>query len=403
MIYKNFKGLSLSALGFGTMRLPVLKDGSIDQSTVEEMVDYAMANGVNYFDTAVPYHGRKAEISIGKALSRYPRESWYLADKYPGYHISSNYDPAAVFEEQLMKCGVDYFDFYLLHNINENSLAIYMDERWGMVDYFVEQQKKGRIKHLGFSCHARVEGLKTFLDYCGDKMEFCQIQLNYLDWTLQDARAKYELLTDRGIPVWVMEPVRGGKLSSLSPSFDEKFKAQRPGESISAWAFRFLQGLENVTMVLSGMSNMEQMRDNVKTFSEYKPLNGQELELIFAAAEHMKNSIPCTSCRYCCEGCPAGLDIPLLISLFNDYKVHPSVNLTMQHDALGPDGQFSACVGCGQCASVCPQGIDIPSIMEQAASAFSAMPDWESVCKARDEEAEKDEELIAFKKVIMEK
>lgn len=204
-------------LGFGTMRLPTLPDGTIDEAQVKEMTAYAMAHGVNYFDTAYPYHSGDSERVIGRVLKEYPRESWYLATKFPGHQIAETYDPKAIFEEQLEKCGVDYFDFYLLHNVYENSLSTYFDERWGILDYFREQKRLGRIKHLGFSCHGGVDTLRTFLDRCGQDMEFCQIQLNYLDWTLQNAREKYELLTQRGIPVWVMEPVRGGRLCQLSP------------------------------------------------------------------------------------------------------------------------------------------------------------------------------------------
>ena len=209
MLTNDFKEITLSRLGFGTMRLPVIGGNAaeIDEKQVDEMVDYAISHGINYFDTAYPYHGGMSEKVIGRSLSRYPRENYYLATKYPGHQLSSSYDPAAIFEEQLKKCGVDYFDFYLLHNVYENSIQVYTDERWGIVDYFVEQKRKGRIKHLGFSCHGRTDTLREFLDYCGDKMEFCQIQLNYLDWTLQDAKEKYELLTERGLGVWVMEPV----------------------------------------------------------------------------------------------------------------------------------------------------------------------------------------------------
>lgn len=217
MIYRSFQGKSLSLLGVGTMRLPTLADGTIDAEQVDRMTDYAMAHGVNYFDTAYPYHGGESERVIGASLSRYPRETYYLATKYPGHQILSNgYHPEEIFEEQLKKCGVEYFDFYLLHNVYEKSMETYLDPRWGIVDYFREQKRLGRIKHLGFSSHAGVEGLKTFLDYCGEDMEFCQIQLNYLDWTLQDGKEKYDLLTGRGIPVWVMEPVRGGRLANLT-------------------------------------------------------------------------------------------------------------------------------------------------------------------------------------------
>ena len=387
MIFAEFQDKKLSLLGFGTMRFPLLEDGSVDQKAVDEMVDYAIENGVNYFDTAVPYHNGTSEVVIGKSLRRYPRERWHLADKYPGHQISAHYDPAATFEEQLEKCGVDYFDFYLLHNVNENSVSTYMNKELGIVDYFVEQRRLGRIKHLGFSCHSRVEGLEEFLDYCGDEMEFCQIQLNYLDWSLQNAKAKYELLCDRGIPVWVMEPLRGGKLSNLPEAEEAQYRALRQEESISAWGFRFLQGLENVTVVLSGMSNMEQMKDNVKTFSEHKPLNADETVLVFNTAEKMKNALPCTACRYCCEGCPVGLDIPMLISLYMDAKFHPGVNVSMQYDALPEDKVFSACIGCGQCSSICPQSIDVPAAMAQAAELFATLPRWADICRQREEAA----------------
>ena len=199
MIYSEFQGKQLSQLGFGAMRLPCLADGSIDEEQVAQMTRMAMEAGVNYFDTAYPYHGGQSERVMGRVLSKYPRESYYLATKYPGHQIlSSGYNPAEIFEEQLKKCGVDYFDFYLLHNVNEKSVEVYTDPKWGIVDYFKEQKRLGRIHHLGFSSHAQVEGLEKFLDAYGQDMEFCQIQLNYMDWTLQKAREKYELLTEIG-------------------------------------------------------------------------------------------------------------------------------------------------------------------------------------------------------------
>lgn len=391
MIYSDFKELKLSLLGFGTMRLPLIPGGTsadIDQEQVDKMVDYAIENGVNYFDTAFPYHESMSEIAIGKSLSRYPRDKFYLATKFPGHQISESYNPAEVFEEQLKKCGVDYFDFYLLHNVNENCIGVYKDPKWGILDYFIEQKKLGRIKHLGFSCHGGLDCIDEFLDYAGDNMEFCQIQLNYMDWTLQNAKAKYELFTQRGIPVWVMEPVRGGKLAKLGED-EAKLKEMRPDERIPAWAFRWLQRLPNVKMVLSGMSNLEQMVDNVKTFDERKPLTDEESEVILAIAEKLKNSVPCTGCRYCVEGCPKELDIPLLISLYNDQRVYSSVTISQRLDALGEEKQPDQCIGCGQCAMVCPQGIDIPRHMRDMVKAFSTLPNWVEMCKAREEAAKK--------------
>ena len=391
MLTNEFKGLTLSRLGFGTMRLPVI-DGdaaAIDEKQVDEMVDYAISHGVNYFDTAYPYHGGMSEKVIGRSLSRYPRESYCLATKYPGHQISSSYDPAAIFEEQLKKCGVEHFDFYLLHNVYENSIQAYTDERWSIVDYFLEQKRLGRIRHLGFSCHGRVETLREFLDYCGGKMEFCQIQLNYLDWTLQDAKTKYDLLTERDIGVWVMEPVRGGCLAKLSESENARLHELRPDETSAAWAFRFLQGLPNVKMILSGMSNMAQMAENVETFRQEKPLTGAEQAALLEIAEGMKDSIPCTACRYCCDGCPQGLDIPMLIAAYNEIRFSPAINVAMRLEALPEDKRPSACIGCGKCARICPQNIDIPGAMKGLAEAAAKLPSWTEICRQREEAAKK--------------
>ena len=387
MYYNEFQGLKLSALGFGTMRLPLLPGGSprdIDQEKVEEMTAFALRSGINYFDTAWPYHDSLSEVSIGKALSAYPRDSYYLADKYPGHQTAASYNPGEVFEEQLKKCGVEYFDFYLLHNVNENSVGTYLNPRWGIHDYFKKQKELGRIRHLGFSCHGDVPCIREFLDQYGDIMEFCQIQLNYLDWTLQDAKAKYEYLTEIGLPVWVMESVRGGRLTHFDEATEAGMKAVHPDRSIASWGFRWLQGLPNVTMVLSGMSNLEQMQDNIATFSERNPLDEKETEIVFAAAETLKSSVPCTGCRYCCKGCPMGLEIPKLIALYNDNNVYSSINISMKLNALGDAGKAANCIGCGQCAAICPQGLDIPGLMKKMDEAFSKLPNWDEVCRQRD-------------------
>lgn len=385
MIYNNFQEKNLSLLGFGTMRLPMDADGKIDEAQVREMTRYAIEHGVNYFDTAYPYHGGESERVIGRVLKEYPRDSFYLATKYPGHQILSNgYDPAAIFEEQLKKCQVDYFDFYLLHNVYENSMKTYLDPRWGIVDYFKEQKRLGRIKHLGFSTHAQTEGLREFLDIYGDDMEFCQIQLNYLDWTLQDAKGKYDLLTERNIPVWVMEPVRGGRLANLTDSEETILKRLRPEESIAAWSFRFLQNLPNVKMVLSGMSDMAQMIDNVKTFTQVNPLSSEEMNTILDIAEGMKDSIPCTACRYCCDGCPMGLDIPMLLATYNEMRFSPNVNAAMRIEFLEEDKKPSACIGCGKCTQICPQKIDIPSAMKDLTEKLKGLPSWAEICRQRE-------------------
>ena len=389
MIYNEACGERLSRLGFGCMRLPLTADKAIDEQELQRMVDYAIAHGVNYFDTAWPYHGGHSELAVGKALARYPRETWFLADKYPGHQIASSYNPAEIFEEQLKKCGVEYFDFYLLHNVYENSYDVYTDPKWDILNYFLEQKRLGRIRHLGFSSHARPDTLEKFLDYAGGSMEFCQIQLNYLDWTLQDAKSKYDLLTKRGIPVWVMEPLRGGRLASLSEADESRLKALRPQESVASWSFRWLQSLPNVKMVLSGMSASAQMEDNVRTFTEVNPQTPEEAALLLDIAEGLKDALPCTRCRYCCEGCPMQLDIPMLIHAYNDLKFAGSMTVPMQMDALPEDKLPSACIGCGACAAICPQKIDIPAAMREFADKLASMPSWAEMCRQREEAARK--------------
>ncbi len=387
MIYTDFQGLKLSGLGFGVMRLPTFADGTIDQAQVEAMTEYAIGHGINYFDTAWPYHDGNSEISIGKALAKFPRESWYLATKYPGHQVTSHYDPRVEFEKQLEKCGVEYFDFYLLHNINELSIDTYLNPKWGIVEYFREQKRLGRIKHLGFSCHGRIETLTRFLDAVGEDMEFCQLQVNYLDWTLQKAKEKVELLNARNIPVWVMEPVRGGALCKFAPEVEGKLKALRPEESIPAWGFRFLQGIPGVTMILSGMSNMEQMVDNIKTFSDHKPLNAAEQAAILEVAEGLKDSVPCTACRYCVPECPLGLEIPNMIATYNDLKVDSRLNCTMWLEAVGPGKHPSDCLACGKCAKLCPQGIDIPGVLADLVEKLKKITPWTEICRQREEAA----------------
>lgn len=368
MIYKDFQDLKLSALGMGCMRLPVMAEDSekVDQQAVNEMVDYAIAHGINYYDTAWGYHEGQSESVMGKALGRYSREKYYLTTKFPGYDLSNMDKVKEIFAAQLKKCGVEYFDFYLFHNVCEMNIDYYLNPKYGIYDYLMEQKKQGRIRHLGFSAHGSYEVMKRFLEAYGKDMEFCQIQLNYLDWTFQGAKEKVELLKEYGIPVWVMEPLRGGKLSSLNQEDEEKLKALRPQEGIPAWAFRFLQSIPGVTMVLSGMSNMEQLKDNIHTYEEEKPLNEKEMEILLEIAKGMvdKIALPCTACRYCVSHCPQGLDIPSLLALYNEHCFTGGGFLApMALSALPKEKQPSACIGCGSCQSVCPQQIEIPKAM----------------------------------------
>ena len=390
MLYKQFKDKKLSALGFGTMRLPLLPDGSgkIDLPVLDEMVDMAMAAGVNYYDTAYPYHGGESEVAIGRALARFPRESYYLADKFPGHQLAKSRKrarPEEIFEDQLKKCGVEYFDFYLMHNVNENSASFYMDEGNDYMKYFLEQRDKGRIKHLGFSCHAAPKGLREYLERYGQYMEFCQIQLNYLDWTLQEAAEKVKILEDFGVPVWVMEPVRGGRLAKLDDETEEKMRALRPDVSTASWAFRWLQTVPKPTMILSGMSSVTQMEDNIRTFSSEEPLNEEETALVYEAARKLENLLPCTGCRYCCAGCPKGLDIPNILNMSNDLNVSYSVNVMARYEALGEGKRAVDCISCGQCVNICPQNINVPAAMAAFAEKLSGMQSWEEICRSREQ------------------
>lgn len=368
MIYREFQDIKLSALGFGCMRLPV-KDGvyaNIDKGLAAEMVDYAMKNGVNYYDTAWGYHDGNSEIVMGKILSRYPRESFYLASKFPGYDLSNMDKVEQIFEKQLEKCGVEYFDFYLFHNVCEKNIDGYLDEKYGIFDYLIKQKQNGRIKHLGFSAHGEMNVIKRFLEKYGAYMEFGQLQINYLDWEFQNAKEKVELLTSYNIPIWVMEPLRGGKLATLAENDEATLKALRPDENIPAWAFRFLQSLPHVTMILSGMSDMAQVKDNVKTFECDKPLNQVEMNTLLNIAGVMtgKTKLPCTACKYCTSHCPQGLDIPELIKLYNEHRFTGGGFIApMALSAYEKDKLPSACIGCRSCEKVCPQGIKISEMM----------------------------------------
>ena len=368
MIYKEFQDLKLSALGMGAMRLPVMDgdDGRIDEQAAFDMVDYAFEQGINYYDTAWGYHNGQSELVMGRALKRYPREKFYLATKFPGYDLANMDKVKEIFEKQLEKCQVEYFDFYLFHNVCEMNIDAYLDEKYGIFDYLVKQKKAGRIRHLGFCAHGSYEVMERFLKAYGQEMEFCQIQLNYMDWEFQDAKKKAELLSRYHLPVWVMEPLRGGRLAKLSQEDEEKLKALRPDETIPAWAFRFLQSIPQVTMVRSGMSNMEQLKENIRTFQEEKPLTDQEKKELLEIADQIvkKSGVPCTACHYCVSHCPQGLDIPRLLALYNEHRVTGGGFIApMALSALPEDQRPGACIGCRSCEAVCPQQIHVSEVM----------------------------------------
>ena len=371
MIYKQFQELQLSSLGMGTMRLPVLDgdNSKIDEERTAEMVAFAMQNGINYFDTAWGYHGGESERVMGRVLSKYPRESFYLASKFPGYKRENLEIKEEIFETQLQKCGVSYFDFYLVHNVCEQDIDFYLDPSLGLLDFLIAQKKNGRIRHLGFSVHAEFDTMMRFMEMYGPYMEFCQVQLNYFDWTFQDAKRKVEYLQEKQIPIWVMEPVRGGRLAVLREDYVKKLSALRPEEKIPAWAFRFLQTIPQVTVTLSGMSDHAQLNDNIHTFSEDTPLNGEEWDALQEIVEDMmrEKSLLCTACRYCTDYCPQELDIPALLKRYNKRHFNGSDFTQQDMDGIPSDKWATACIGCRSCEEVCPQQIKISEIMSDFA------------------------------------
>ena len=369
MYYRAFQDKSLSALGMGTMRLPVIDgdEGNPDLDAVYEMVDYALAQGINYFDTAWGYHNGQSEIAIGKALARHPRDSFYLASKFPGYDLANINKVDEIFETQLQKCGVDYFDFYLVHNVCETNIDAYTDPQLGIVNRLLERKKTGQIRHLGFSVHANQANFERFLACHGEHMEFCQVQLNYLDWSFQNAKAKVDVLNSLGIPIFVMEPLRGGRLVNLSEADRSILRQLRPDESTQAWAFRFLESVPGVTVVLSGMSNLEQLQDNCRIFEAPAPLSRHEYDTLLQLAErmHKTTGVPCTACRYCTEYCSQGLDIPNLLSLYNEHVFTGGGFLApMAIEAMAESMRPSACLACRACEAVCPQEIKISEVFQ---------------------------------------
>lgn len=374
MIYNDFQGLKLSALGMGNMRLPVLdgNDNNIDVDAAKEMIAFCMNSGINYYDTAYGYHGGNSELVVGQLLKNYERSSFYLASKFPGYDLSNMPKVREIFEEQLEKCQVEYFDFYMFHNVCEMNIDEYLNPEFGIFDYLMEQKQNGRIRHLGFSTHGDIDCITRFLEAYGEHMEFGQLELNYFDYRFQNAKGKVQLLDEWNIPVWVMEPIRGGQLAALSPEAADKLKKARPDEDIPAWAFRFLQTIPSVTVTLSGMSNMEQLKANISTYAESKPLNEAEMQLILGIADEMisRTTVPCTGCHYCVSKCPKGLDIPFLLKQYNEAMVAGAGEFIapMALSSIAEDKQPECCISCHSCEKVCPQTIKISEELNKFAT-----------------------------------
>jgi predicted aldo/keto reductase-like oxidoreductase len=346
------------------MRLP-LRDGNdsgdIDVEQANAMLDMAFEGGVNYFDTAYPYHKGESETFLGSALSRRPRDSFNLATKLPVWLVESGGDVDRLFAEQLEKCRVEYFDYYLVHSLNEARLETV--RRYDVYERLRQKQEQGQIRRLGCSFHDRPELLEKVVGSYG--WDFVQIQFNYLDWELQDARGQYLLLKKRGIPLVVMEPVRGGMLARLSEGSVRILKEAGPDASPASWALRYAASFPEVLTVLSGMSDMSQMKENIDTFSGFRPLSPYETEVLGSAlsAFRASSTIPCTACSYCMD-CPAGVDIPKVLATYNNYCVkEQGPAFRLEYAVLGESRQACNCVSCGQCVTRCPQKIDIPGWM----------------------------------------
>lgn len=348
----------------GCLRLPEAADGTgrFDRVEGKKIIDTAIRSEINLFDTAYTYQDGDSEKVLGEALSGYPRDSYMLSTKF---YVAASNDIESVFEEQLERLQTDYVDFYLLHGVDENYIEAYMDEERDYLGYMLEQKRRGRIRHMGFSSHGAPETLASFLDWYSD-FDMALIQLNYLDWTLLRAREQYEILTAHGIPVWVMEPLKGGRLSQLDYESAEVLKNAADDRTISSWGFRFLMGLPNVHTVLSGMSSVEQVMENAKTFEAKTPLDDAEEAALEKAAAVFKEKlgVPCSSCGYCCSVCPAGLDIPLLLRGYNEWRVSGK---TWRVAALDTAVKPEKCLNCGACLKRCPQKIKIPEILAEFA------------------------------------
>ncbi|MDE5823367.1 MAG: aldo/keto reductase, partial [Lachnospiraceae bacterium] len=348
MEYRKMENLGIrtSLLGFGCMRFPANADGSINEEEALAMIDQAYQSGVTYYDTAYPYHDGKSEVVTGKALARYPRDSYYLATKLPIWAVETIADVERIFQEQLERLQKDYVDFYLMHALN--------GERWKFVKeldilgYCEKLRADGKIKYLGFSFHDDYEAFEEIIT--SYKWDFCQIQLNYMDKDTQATLKGVELAGKLGIPMVIMEPVKGGSLAKLpSEGIDELFKKVRPQASTSSWALRYVGSFDNVKVVLSGMSTMEQVEDNLSTFTNFEPLSDAEREIIEKVADALRGRVQngCTGCRYCMP-CPAGVDIPRCFGIWNQYHIYENVNDTKRNWTIWMEDSKKAsnCVKC---------------------------------------------------------
>ena len=372
--------MTTKKLGFGLMRLPLLDkndDSSIDLELTKKMVDTFLERGFTYFDTAWMYCGFHSENAVKEVLvNRHPRDSYTLATKLHAGFIKTKEDRDRIFFEQQAKTGVDYFDYYLLHDIGHDHYKIYQE--LDCFSWLLEKKRQGLVKHIGFSFHDNAKLLEQVLTE-HPEVEFVQLQINYLDWESEGIQSRkcYEVAVKHNKPVIVMEPVKGGTLANVPPLVEQTFKECHPDWSVPSWAIRFAASLDNVKMVLSGMSNMEQILDNTGFMSDFTPLTEKEQTIIESAVNTINSriTIPCTGCSYCTDGCPQKIAIPKYFSLYNaDMQEADEKNWTPQgsyYNRLTTDfGKASDCIGCGQCEQACPQHLPIINHLKEVAAQF---------------------------------
>ena len=369
MKYRRFEKLNIetSLLGFGCMRFPILENGEINEDEAEKMLDKAIENGVNYIDTAYPYHNGASEPFVGRVLEKYPRNSYYLATKLPMWKVEKREDVSEIFEEQLQRLNKEYIDFYLLHSMNKSSFE--KAKELGVLDILEKYREEGKIKYIGFSFHDSYDVFEEMINFYN--WDFCQIQFNYMDEFEQAGIKGYQLAESKGIPMIIMEPIKGGTLANLPEDVAKNFKEYAPNKSIASWALRWVGSFDNVKVILSGMSTFEQVMDNLDTFNNFESLNDVEYDCIHKVVQELniRTKNGCTNCKYCMP-CPAGVDIPGNFWLWNNYYKYESLSyINYKYQLMKKEGTLAdKCIKCGKCEQLCPQCISIRSDLEKVFS-----------------------------------
>ena len=373
---KDYLGKDIKKLGFGFMRLPMV-DGEVDVAHTQKMVDHFMSNGFTYFDTAYVYIGGKSEVHLRETLvKKYPRESFQIASKMPTWGLKDESQFDEYFNETMERLGIDYIDFYLVHALNRNSYK--QSSELGVWEFIAKKKAEGKIKHIGFSFHDNAEVLDQILTE-HPETEFVQLQINYVDWESDNVQSRkcYEVALKHNKPIIIMEPVKGGTLANVSAKSEEVMKKFNPSATPSSWAVRYCASLDNIITVLSGMSNMEQIEDNVSYMKDFKKFTKEEYACIDAVVDIINKipTIPCTDCKYCVDGCPMNINIPRLFGVFNQHKKYGAdqnvaSNKGQFNEVVKDKGLPSECVSCGACEGHCPQKIEIIQELANIANVY---------------------------------